>query len=57
MTAKTKVVGTGCGHRADALEANGKKAGVGEFVRENQRVMVQYREENGTRYIQTLRVL
>jgi len=57
VTAKTKVVGAGCHHRADALEAHGKKATVGEFVREDQRVSVQYREENGARYVQKLRVL
>jgi hypothetical protein len=57
VTAKTKVVGAGCHHRAHALEANGKKATIEEFVREDQRVSVQYREGNGTRYIEKLRVL
>jgi hypothetical protein len=57
VTAKTKVIGAGCHHRAHALEASGKKSTVGEFVREDQRVSVQYSEENGTRYIEKLRVL
>ena len=57
VTAKTKIVGSGCHRRAHALEANGKRATVEEFVREDQRVRVEYREENGTRYIEKLRVL
>ena len=57
VTAKTKIVGSGCHHRAHALEASGKKAAVEEFVREDQRVRVEYWEENGTRYIEKLRVL
>jgi hypothetical protein len=57
VTAKTKVVGSGCGHRADDLEANGKKSTIEEFVREDQRVRLEYWEENGARYVQKLRVL
>jgi hypothetical protein len=57
VTAKTKVVGVGCHHKADALQANGRKAGIGEFVRADQRVSVRYLEEKGARYIEALRIL
>ena len=42
--------------RSEELNAVGKKTEIGQFVRENQYVTVKYWEEDGTRYMQKLRV-
>jgi hypothetical protein len=52
-----RVIAPGGHHKSDALTAAGDKKTIDHFVRENQRVTVQYREQGGTRYIETLRVL
>jgi hypothetical protein len=52
-----KVIAPGGSHRSDALESAGKLKTIDAFVRENQRVVVTFKEEGGTRYIEKLRVL
>jgi hypothetical protein len=52
----TKVVAVGAGHRAADLAAVGKKRAIREFVRDNELVTIQYWEEDGTRYIKTMRI-
>jgi hypothetical protein len=52
-----RVLAPGASHKANALTRAGEKQTIDHFVRENQRVTVQYREQDGTRYIETLRVL
>jgi hypothetical protein len=52
----TKVVAVGAGHRAADLAAVGKKRAIREFVRDNEFVTIKYWEEDGTRYITTLRI-
>ena len=52
----TKVLKVGGGHRSADLIAVGKKREIAQFVRENNLVTVQYWEEDGTRFIKTLRV-
>jgi hypothetical protein len=51
-----RVIAVGAGHRAADLAAVGKKRAIREFVRDNQLVTIKYWEENGTRYIKTMRV-
>jgi hypothetical protein len=57
MTEGAKVVATRGTHKMEALAAAGKKPVVGEFVRENQYVIVKYFEENDTLDVKKLRVL
>jgi hypothetical protein len=55
-TQETQVVAEGAAHKYEELAAVGKKAEISQFVRENQYVTVNFREEDGTRYVQKLRV-
>ncbi len=56
VTEKSMVVAEGAAHKSEDLSAVGKKATMDEFVRENQYVTVNYWENDGTRYIEKLRV-
>jgi ABC-type Fe3+-hydroxamate transport system substrate-binding protein len=56
-TAKTTVVAEGAAHRSEALSAVGKRTTLGQFVRENQYVIVNFWEDGDTHYIKKLRVL
>jgi hypothetical protein len=52
-----RVYANGASHKSELLASNGKKTTMGDFVREGRYVTVQYREQDGTRYITMLRVL
>ena len=52
-----RVYAQGASHKSQRLVSNGKKTTMGDFVREGHNVTVHYREQDGTRYITSLRVL
>ena len=52
----TRVLAAGAAHRSQALSASGKKATLGQFVREKQHVTVYYQEQDGSRTVQALHV-
>jgi hypothetical protein len=52
----TRVLAVGAGHKSADLEAMGKKKEIGQFVRESDFVTISYWEQDGTRYIKTLRI-
>lgn len=56
VTGKTRVVAEGAGHKAQRLSSTGRKTTLDEFVREHHWVTVKYQEQDGTRYVQNLRV-
>ena len=52
----TKVTAEGASHKVADLEAEGKPAGISDFVREGQRVTVKYTEKEGKLYLTELHV-
>lgn len=57
VTEGARVYGQGASHKTRMLVSSGKKTTLDAFVREGQHVTVHYREQNGTRYVTSLRVL
>lgn len=56
VTQSTKVLAVGAGHKSRELEAVGKKREISQFLREGERVVVQYWEEDDTLFIKTVRL-
>lgn len=56
-TGKTNVVAEGAAHKSEELSARGEATTLGQFVRENQHVIVNFWEDGDTLYIKKLRVL
>ena len=57
VTQGARVYAEGATHKSQMLASSGKKATMNDFVREGHYVTVHYREQDGTRYLTTLRVL
>jgi hypothetical protein len=56
-TSQTTVIAEGAAHKSKKLSATGDAQGLSQFVREDQHVIVKFREDGDTRYIENLRVL
>jgi hypothetical protein len=52
-----RVYAEGAGHRSRMLQSSGRPTTMDDFVREGHYVTVHYREQDGTRYVTSLRVL
>ena len=57
VTQGARVYAQGAGHKSRMLASSGKKTTMDDFVREGQFVTVHYREQDGARYVTSLRVL
>ena len=57
VTQGARVYAQGAGHKSRMLASSGKKTTMDDFVREGHFVTVHYREQDGARYVTSLRVL
>ena len=57
VTQGARVYAQGAGHKSRMLVSSGKLTTIDDFVREGHYVTVYYREQDGTRYLTSLRVL
>jgi methyl coenzyme M reductase subunit C-like uncharacterized protein (methanogenesis marker protein 7) len=57
VTQGARVYGTGAGRKSRMLKSSGRMTTMDDFVREGSYVTVHYREQDGTRYLTSLRVL
>jgi hypothetical protein len=57
VTQGARVYGQGASHKSRMLKSSGRLTTMDAFVREGSYVTVYYREQDGTRYLTSLRVL
>lgn len=57
VTSETQVVGKGAGTKTRTAKEGGKSLAITDFVKENQRVMVRYRDVEGKLHAAEVRLL
>ena len=57
VTQGARVYAEGAGHKSRRIQSSGQPTTMDDFVREGQYVTVHYREQDGTRYLTSLRVI
>jgi hypothetical protein len=56
VTQGARVYGVGASHKSRMLKSSGRLTTMGDFVREGAYVTVHFREQDGTRYLTSVRV-